>query len=148
MSYAILRCVKEGGKLRVRIETFVGEDGTETHGVYNNKFNCQFPRNIRQEGRRFRVDSQSIKLADGASPFYRILKKDAIQILADAPEDFSNVKIYSGDLEECAICYDNPPNTVFVPCGHLHCCLSCYEMLPKQQCPICRQKIEKFFLKE
>ena len=41
----------------------------------------------------------------------------------------------------CKICIDEEISVVFLPCGHLACCLTCSVQLDK--CPICRKRIEK-----
>ena len=45
--------------------------------------------------------------------------------------------------KECVICFVEPINTVFVPCGHLYACETCalriYEATGT--CPICRSDI-------
>lgn len=59
-----LACVKEGGRLRVRI----------TSPGYLHEANCQFSRAIREAGRVYRVAPSCIKLAAGARGkyFYRV----------------------------------------------------------------------------
>lgn len=45
-------------------------------------------------------------------------------------------------LSECVVCMDNGCEVIFIPCGHLCCCLKCagdIDML----CPLCRVEIEK-----
>ena len=39
----------------------------------------------------------------------------------------------------CDICFDNPKNSAFVPCGHVSCCSSCSERVSKERrrCIIC-----------
>ena len=44
--------------------------------------------------------------------------------------------------KECAICMENFPNAVFVPCGHKVCCFDCGSQL--QSCPICRGPKDNF----
>ncbi|XP_046732131.1 mitochondrial ubiquitin ligase activator of nfkb 1-A isoform X1 [Silurus meridionalis] len=41
----------------------------------------------------------------------------------------------------CVICLSNPRGCVFLDCGHVCCCYSCYEALPQPTCPVCRQGI-------
>eukprot|EP00095_Tigriopus_kingsejongensis_P005266 maker-scaffold464_size163657-snap-gene-0.31 protein:Tk05266 transcript:maker-scaffold464_size163657-snap-gene-0.31-mRNA-1 annotation:"apoptosis 2 inhibitor" len=40
----------------------------------------------------------------------------------------------------CKICMDNEIGVVFIPCGHLICCIQCVPAL--KDCPLCRQPIE------
>ena len=51
------------------------------------------------------------------------------------------------DREFCVICFSNPINAVFVPCGHFCSCYFCAKKC-KKRCPICRRKcktIQKIF---
>ncbi len=45
--------------------------------------------------------------------------------------------------ESCAVCFDNVPNTVLDPCGHMKICIPCLHQLDKFICPICRKPIIK-----
>src|SRR3989344_4253045 len=133
--YAFLECVKSGGKLRVRI-TALG---------YFNDANCQFPRNIRAEGRKYKVPVNSIKLARGPAGkyFYRI-KKDDIITLSDDDIKINIKKIYEEPDETCIICMDDVKELVIVPCGHYNMCKNCSQQIFKttKKCPCCRTIIE------
>lgn len=41
----------------------------------------------------------------------------------------------------CVICLTQPRNCILLDCGHVCCCYTCYQALPQQRCPICRQDI-------
>ncbi|CAK9175852.1 unnamed protein product [Ilex paraguariensis] len=41
----------------------------------------------------------------------------------------------------CVICLEQEYNSVFVPCGHMCCCMSCSSHLTN--CPLCRRQIEQ-----
>ena len=41
----------------------------------------------------------------------------------------------------CKICMDAEVGVVFIPCGHLICCVICAPSL--KNCPMCRQSIQK-----
>ncbi|KAG9457451.1 hypothetical protein H6P81_001959 [Aristolochia fimbriata] len=41
----------------------------------------------------------------------------------------------------CVICLEQDYNAVFVPCGHMCCCMSCCSHLTS--CPLCRRRIEQ-----
>jgi hypothetical protein len=43
-----------------------------------------------------------------------------------------------GQENECLVCVENPSMGVFVPCGHVCCCLTCGEKL--DTCPLCRDQ--------
>ena len=45
--------------------------------------------------------------------------------------------------DKCKICYDNIVGCVFIPCGHLACCLRCGLRCDRDNgaCPICQQEI-------
>ena len=46
--------------------------------------------------------------------------------------------------EECIICYDNKPDTIFIPCYHQIICMDCLNSMIKHKntnCPYCREEI-------
>jgi len=47
-------------------------------------------------------------------------------------------KTISESKERCIICFSNPLDCVFTPCGHLCCCMECGERI--MSCPMCGQK--------
>ncbi|XP_052188435.1 E3 ubiquitin-protein ligase APD2 isoform X2 [Diospyros lotus] len=52
--------------------------------------------------------------------------------------------LYDGKI--CVICYEEPRNCFFVPCGHCATCHSCAQRIingEKKVCPICRRLIHK-----
>lgn len=141
-----LKCISIGGKLRIRI----------TSNGYINYANCQFPRNLREEGRIYSVPSESITLITSRSKwYYRI--SNPITIIDSSSEScddilvntilpmFKNIKMYDSDDHECVICMDNPIDRVFVPCGHTACGL-CSEKLRNKNCHMCRKKILNIIL--
>lgn len=66
-----LICVKEGSKLKVKILT----------PGYIKNANCQFPRDIRIEGRRFSVDSSYMNLViNNGRYFYSVKNKNKNKI--------------------------------------------------------------------
>ncbi len=40
--------------------------------------------------------------------------------------------------KECAICLSEPPQCIFIKCGHCAICNSCKTQLREQKCPLCR----------
>uniref|UniRef100_A0A182NKN4 RING-type domain-containing protein n=1 Tax=Anopheles dirus TaxID=7168 RepID=A0A182NKN4_9DIPT len=44
------------------------------------------------------------------------------------------------DEKLCKICYSNPYNTTFVPCGHVVACAKCASAVDR--CPLCNQRFE------
>lgn len=46
------------------------------------------------------------------------------------------------ESSECVVCMENSCAVVFIPCGHLCCCLKCSDAI-EQLCPMCRQDIER-----
>jgi hypothetical protein len=114
-----LRCIKVGGKLRVRILT---------PGYYNSA-NCQFPRDLRIEGTSYDVDANAICLITRAKNYYSITHRPSITVLPYTVfEDQSS--------DDCAICMSNEKCMVIVPCGHYYTCAECTEKIT--MCPICR----------
>ncbi|XP_072976143.1 E3 ubiquitin-protein ligase SP1-like [Typha angustifolia] len=44
-------------------------------------------------------------------------------------------------LDICVICLEQEYNAVFVPCGHMCCCMTCSSHL--SSCPLCRRRIDQ-----
>lgn len=57
--------------------------------------------------------------------------------IIDEPLDDSD----PADRNECLVCYENPPNTVIVACGHQALCEQCARAHKFQECPFCRAPI-------
>ncbi len=142
MEYVLLQCVKEKGKLRVKMissQPFI-------KGI-----NCQFPRNIREEGMYYVLKSTSISLKKN---FYSAMQKDSIvcktfdmnQIkkyidgILGAGEKIKPAVIYGDDEDtECVICLYDTKSVVFSPCGHYITCEGCSANCKK--CPLCTANI-------
>ncbi|KAG7306953.1 hypothetical protein JYU34_007077 [Plutella xylostella] len=45
------------------------------------------------------------------------------------------------DVQLCVVCTENPKEIILLPCGHVCLCEDCADNI-KEQCPICREKIE------
>jgi len=137
MDKITLQCIKEKNKLRIRFYSFTNKDGKEFTNVYNNNYNCRFPRNIRQEGLFYEIGPNDIVLNQSKNtPFYTI-KTNNIKILDEVIE---NLIIY--EVHECVVCLENNPNIIFLPCGHLCTCQNCSIRL-MNKCPLCRRKISR-----
>lgn len=150
-AYVILECVAEGSKLRVKMKS---------PGYLINS-NCQFPRDLRIAGRKFKVPVADVKLmTQRGKYFYSIKKKTNIEIISDGNgngdgddgdasdiseilrDNLKNMKIYEDiDTSDCAVCLSDMKNIVFIPCGHFYTCKSCSERL--KTCPICRETISE-----
>ena len=130
--FVFLKCCKVGSKLRVKILT---------NGYYQDA-NCQFPRDIRQDGLVYRVPTHAIKLVQSRGrAFYSVKQKHNITIVEKQVDvDLSTVTVYEDTtITECAVCYDAPKSTVFIPCGHFYTCVTCANKCTK--CPICRETV-------
>jgi hypothetical protein len=133
-----LKCVQEGGRLRVRITT----------KGYSASANCQFPRDLRVEGRAFSVPAGDVSMASTKGKFFYRVKKSNIRVLnaqnANDQEvhiDLKNLKIYGEkDATECNVCMCDPVELcILVPCGHNLMCMPCAQKC--KTCPMCRQDI-------
>ena len=129
MSVSLI-CIKEGNRLRVKI-TSIG---------YLQNANCQFPKDLRLEGRKYSVPIENVKLiATGGKWFYSIKKN--ITIVDDIIKELP--KIFTDENELlCCTCLVNEKSVVFNPCGHYHSCNICCTKI--QKCPICRTAINNF----
>ena len=139
MSEIILECIKTDGKLRIRIVST---------GYYPDA-NCQFPRDLREVGRKYSVKTSAVCLITSRGKYYYSVKqRSAIRIL-DPDEQtctfnleaaMQNLVVYEdSSASDCTICMENPKSMVLIPCGHFYTCNECSIKLLK--CPICRCEI-------
>ena len=143
VAYVILECVAEGSKLRVKMKS---------PGYLINS-NCQFPRDLRLAGRKFKVPVEDVKLmTQRGKYFYSIKKKTNIEIIEDSDasnitaeilrDNLKHMKIYEDvDTSDCAVCLSDVKSIVFIPCGHFYTCKPCSQRL--KTCPICRETISE-----
>lgn len=128
-----LECVKEGSRLRVRILT---------PGYYHDA-NCQFPRSIREPGRKYRAKSTSVKLITSRGKWFYSVPAGAVEVLdeGDAAVRAQLTVFEDATSSECAVCMAVDKDTVLDPCGHLYMCRACSEKV--RECPICRVRIAR-----
>ena len=55
MAHIILNCVLEKGKLRIKFHSYVDVEGKRFKNVYNNDYNCRFPKNLRKVGAFYKI---------------------------------------------------------------------------------------------
>ena len=142
MSYVLLQCIKEKSKLRVKMIS---------SAPFIKGINCQFPKNIRQEGMYYVVKSEGVKLK---GKFYSAMQKGVIvcqtfeieevkkyiDTLISESHNVIPEKIFGDDDDtECVICMCNEKDSVFSPCGHYITCEECSKQC--KECPFCRAKI-------
>lgn len=143
----ILKCVKAAGKLRIRFHHYVDTEGKVYANAYNDTYNCQFPRDIRAEGKYYEIPEDDLKLSRGPSaPFYVVGKKNIKIIETDPAEALKDIKIFA--IEECVICLADKPNRVYIPCGHQCVCSTCDSPASLKKCPLCRRQIADRIAKE
>ena len=86
------------------------------------------------------LDSLSIVTFDPsrlvASPYVIAFYNKVGDKLPDIKED-DNVGI--SDEKLCPICYERETDSIFIPCGHVYCCLECSYVV--DPCPVCRSDI-------
>ena len=138
-NYVTLICVKEKGKLRIKIHSYTDYDKKTYAGVYNNTLNCRFPRNIREEGAVYKVPRHCVKLLYN---HYSVAPPDAIykvpiNTLPQVLQDYTIKEYYEST---CVICLSETPDILIDPCGHACMCKSCFRTTLKS-CPICRTNI-------
>jgi hypothetical protein len=146
----ILKCILEKKKLRIKFHCFINDENKIYNNVYNNNYNCKFPKDIRENGRYYKVNDNDISLTNDSNKqtFYNINKKhitimteEEVNTLLNPIVDVSNLKIF--DAGECIICMEVDSKVIFIPCAHRCVCVNCYESIKKIKncCPICRRDI-------
>jgi len=154
MDVVILKCVREGSKLRIRFHSFVDKNGNIYNNAYDNTYNCRFPKSIRKEGCFYQIPSNDISLVRSRSVtqlFYTVKKNNIVTL-----ENWSNMMVEEDDEEkvwldsikiydagECILCMDDDSEKVFIPCGHRCTCSNCWEQSQDllTKCPMCRRDI-------
>ncbi len=135
-----LKCVKEQRKLRIKIIS----------PGYHQEANCQFPKDIRIDGRKYSVPSYAITFSEGPNHkfFYRI-NKSFIKIVneSDIPNTQQHTinKLYEDPTDsECVVCMTTEKEVVFIPCGHYCLCKVCALRIKDTngKCIMCRSIIE------
>jgi hypothetical protein len=135
-----LKCIKERSKLRIKIIS---------NGYFNNA-NCQFPKNLREEGMIYSVSIRNISLAQSKNGkyFYRITKPIKIHNLNKEIVKEIPIKVFDFKEEpNCIICLDSEKERICVPCGHYCMCEYCINYLTNpKKCPLCRTIIKTTIL--
>jgi hypothetical protein len=139
----VLRCVKEKGKLRIKIVS----------PGYAQDANCQFPRDIRVEGREYLVPRCDVTMADMKGKFFYRIKKTNIKVV----DQKFTLKVYGDENpSECPVCLrgtDEVPAmrfVILVRCGHYALCAACADGCKNStgSCPLCRAPIEQIITKD
>lgn len=146
MSRVILKCIRVGGRLRVRFDYFINEEGIVYENVYDNTYNCRFPRNIREEGLQYEIPDVDISLSRNRGvPFYNIKTPNIKIIKPNMEELLQNLKVF--EIPTCVICMESESSKTFFPCGHKCTCQDCCELLCSSKycpkCPLCRRTIDE-----
>jgi hypothetical protein len=139
--YVILQCIKEKNKLRMKILT---------NSYYTNA-NCQCPKNIRIANMKYYVKKSNIVLTkhnNSGKYFYRI-NGTIIPFETNNDNTIIPTTIFNDETELiCIVCFENPKNIIYNPCGHYNMCNECYSKLRKKCCPTCRKDIISILLPE
>ena len=138
----LFRCINDKGKLRIRIVSYIDHDGKIHVGVYNNNYNCRFPKafGFRTENQMYQAPASAVALVqkDGQKTFYNVKPKEVTHYVPTVDE--LHIKLYKG-LDECVVCMDEKPQLAYVPCGHVCCCKDCSSVLADKKCPLCRANV-------
>jgi hypothetical protein len=139
-----LCCVREGSRLRMHIACYIAASGQRFDGVYDNTFNCRFPRGLRVEGGVYHVPDGNVRLVCGPLkvPYYSVKTAD-ISIVSPPPAPLASPSSLARTFvvsKECVVCMEVNAAKVFVPCGHLCTCAPCAARL--SICCICRAPIQ------
>ena len=70
------------------------------------------------------------------------IKKGSLYWLKMAVDIYIDLdKKYYKTEEVCAICYENKPNIIFKPCGHVSICKTCFYKGSIETCILCRAEL-------
>ena len=146
-----LHCVTENRKVRVKIAAYINNEGKRYSNVYDNTFNCRFPRNLRIDGRKFHVPDNNVKLncTPGKAGYYIVSAHNIVILPDNFQSDSTNNLLIEHVWEtsvECVICLCTESKIIFTPCGHKCSCIDCGKKL--KDCCICRAHINSMITME
>ena len=90
------------------------------------------------------VDSLQVRLSyyeSGPSSLPTLSNRDLSLLAASLQQHLDAVKEEEQARKECKVCMTDSASVVFVPCGHMICCVRCAEGC--SDCPVCRVRIDK-----
>jgi hypothetical protein len=61
-------------------------------------------------------------------------------VTSKSNDDLESENARLKEQRTCKICMDKEVGVVFLPCGHLCCCVNCAPAL--KDCPVCRRSIQ------
>ncbi|CAI7755869.1 unnamed protein product [Closterium sp. NIES-54] len=98
------------------------------------------------ERRRRAAIRRRVLEAEAAASAARDHQSNSSASQNDAATSDADKEAADGDLpaqlpDTCVICLEQKYNSVFVPCGHMCCCVHCAAQLT--QCPLCRRRIDQ-----
>ena len=138
-NWVVLKCVKVGSKLRIRFHCFESSDQKVYTNIYNENYNCRFPKALRKDGYLYCIPDTDISLNNSKKPYYSVSTKNII-ILTNINKTIPPT-VYT--TPQCVVCLDSSSNIIAVPCGHQCVCSECFTHLGEEpKCPLCRRTTE------
>lgn len=110
--------------------------------VYGNRCVCETHKQIYSKERADYQKLKQIELLEAR--VYQLQREQGHGFLSTAfgrkpAVAFDKIPSVIERSTECSVCY-NTSELLNLPCGHVTC-YSCYTKLPKEECPVCREKI-------
>ena len=90
------------------------------------------------------LDSLQVRLSyyeSGPASLPTLSSRDLALLAASLQQHLDAVKEEEQARKECKVCMTDSASVVFVPCGHMICCVKCADGC--KDCPVCRVKIDK-----
>ncbi|KAL3285366.1 hypothetical protein HHI36_019474 [Cryptolaemus montrouzieri] len=81
------------------------------------------------------------KMSEPTAPIEDVQQPPVESNQGPSAPTLDKLKFVGGSMVECVICMDQECQVIFVPCGHIVCCVQC--SAPINQCPLCRADIER-----
>merc|ERR1719411_499479 len=83
--------------------------------------------------------SQEVNISLERSPASARLSPP-VPVTSKSNDDLESENARLKEQRTCKICMDKEVGVVFLPCGHLCCCVNCAPAL--KDCPVCRRNIQ------
>lgn len=142
MSRVILICTEDDSKLKIKFHQYIDNEGKICEGVYNNTFNCRFPKNILVKGQLCEIPADDITLSNAnVKPIYTI-KGNRVKVVDNTYDSNKNNTV--APVTNCYLCTTAKANLAFAPCGHLCTCTNCFGFDKIKKCPLCKSDIKNW----
>lgn len=124
--------------------SLAGTSSGSQGGSFSTTLSAPVPKDSNEEEEQMRIAlAASRDLVASSEDSTRMERKaDATDTAKPSVADSSSqlAQVQAGN--ECIICFEQPVQTCFIPCGHSCACVECAQQFT-EQCPVCRGRVQQ-----